>query len=74
MPKLSRAVISISPSRRFIKSSGKARNLFERRKRAGDYLVEAGLNEAALTLASGEQRSGADLAELVKQARAIRAI
>ena len=39
-----------------------------------DYLVEAGLNEAVLTLASGEQRSGADLAELVKQARAIRAI
>ena len=39
-----------------------------------DYLVEAGLNETVLTLASGEQRSGADLAELVKQARAIRAI
>ena len=39
-----------------------------------DYLLEAGLNEAVLTLASGEQRSGADLAELVKQARAIRAI
>ncbi len=39
-----------------------------------DYLIETGLNDAVLTLASGEQRSGADLADLVKQARAIRAI
>ena len=39
-----------------------------------DYLIETGLNDAVLTLASGEQRSGADLAELVKQARTIRAI
>ena len=39
-----------------------------------DYLIETGLNDAVLTLASGEQRSGADLAELVNQARAIRAI
>ena len=39
-----------------------------------DYLIEAGLSEAVLTMASGEQRSGADLVDLVKQARAIRAI
>ena len=39
-----------------------------------DYLIEVGLSEAVLTMASGEQRSGADLVELVKQARAIRAI
>ena len=39
-----------------------------------DYLIEAGLSEAVLTMASGEQRSGADLVELVKQARAIRTI
>ena len=39
-----------------------------------DYLIEAGLSEAVLTMASGEQRSGTDLIELVKQARAIRAI
>ncbi|HCQ81574.1 MAG TPA: DNA topoisomerase (ATP-hydrolyzing) subunit B [Rhodobiaceae bacterium] len=39
-----------------------------------DYLIETGLGDAVLTLASGEQRSGADLAELVKQARDIRAI
>ena len=34
-----------------------------------DYLVDAGLADAYLTLASGEQRSGQDLAELVEQAR-----
>ncbi len=34
-----------------------------------DYLVEAGLADAYLTLASGEQRSGQDLAALVNQAR-----
>ena len=34
-----------------------------------DYLVEAGLADAYLTLASGEQRSGQDLAALVEQAR-----
>ena len=33
-----------------------------------DYLIEAGLGEAVLTLASGEQRSGADLAALLDQA------
>ena len=39
-----------------------------------DYLIEAGLGEAVLTLASGEQRSGADLAALVDQARQIKAM
>ena len=37
-----------------------------------DYLIEAGLGEAVLTLASGEQRSGADLAALLDQARQIK--
>ena len=39
-----------------------------------DYLIEAGLGEAVLTLASGEQRSGADLAALLDQARQIKAM
>ena len=39
-----------------------------------DFLVEAGLGEAVLTLASGEQRSGPDLAELLTQARLIKSI
>ncbi len=39
-----------------------------------DYLIEAGLAEAVLTSASGEQRSGADLAELVEQARKVQRI
>jgi DNA gyrase subunit B len=39
-----------------------------------DYLIEAGLGEAVLTLASGEQRSGADLASLLDQARQIKSM
>ena len=39
-----------------------------------DYLIEAGLGEAVLTLASGEQRSGADLAALLDQARQIKSM
>jgi DNA gyrase subunit B len=36
-----------------------------------DYLVGAGLEDAVLHLASGESRAGADLAELVREARAV---
>ena len=39
-----------------------------------DFLIEAGLGEAVLTLASGEQRSGPDLAELLTQARFIKSV
>ena len=39
-----------------------------------DFLIDAGLGEAVLTLASGEQRSGPDLAELLTQARRIKSI
>jgi len=39
-----------------------------------DFLIESGLGEAVLTLASGEQRSGPDLAELLTQARLIKSI
>jgi DNA gyrase subunit B len=37
-----------------------------------DYLVEAGLDGATLTLAGGEVRAGADLRALVEEARALR--
>ena len=37
-----------------------------------DYLVEAGLDGATLTLASGEVRAGADLRALIEEARAMR--
>jgi DNA gyrase subunit B len=37
-----------------------------------DYLVEAGLDGATLTLAHGEMRAGADLRALVEEARAMR--
>lgn len=39
-----------------------------------DYLIDQGLNEATLELATGEQRSGADLAEVVRTARQVRNI
>jgi DNA gyrase subunit B len=37
-----------------------------------DYLVDAGLEGATLTLASGEARAGADLRALIEEARALR--
>ena len=37
-----------------------------------DYLVEAGLDGATLTLANGEMRAGADLRALIEEARAMR--
>jgi DNA gyrase subunit B len=37
-----------------------------------DYLVEAGLDGATLTLANGEARAGADLRALIEEARALR--
>jgi DNA gyrase subunit B len=37
-----------------------------------DYLVDAGLDGATLTLASGEARAGADLRALIEEARALR--
>jgi DNA gyrase subunit B len=39
-----------------------------------DYLITAGLEDAVLRLASGEERAGADLRKLTEDARAIRAI
>src|SRR5208337_5305738 len=37
-----------------------------------DYLVEAGLDGATLTLAHGEVRAGADLRALIEETRAMR--
>ena len=39
-----------------------------------DFLIEAGLDDAVLTLASGEQRSGADLADLLSHARQVKQV
>ncbi|MDR4305624.1 DNA topoisomerase (ATP-hydrolyzing) subunit B [Chelatococcus sambhunathii] len=39
-----------------------------------DYLVDAGLDGVTLRLASGEERSGLDLRQVVEQARQVRAI
>ena len=39
-----------------------------------DYLIDTGLGEVSMTLGSGEQRSGADMIELLQMARKMRAI
>jgi len=39
-----------------------------------DYLIEQGIDEAALVLANGETRTGADLRAVVEEARLVRAV
>lgn len=39
-----------------------------------NYLIDAGLTDAILELASGEQRSGADLLDVIKQAQTVESI
>ena len=39
-----------------------------------DHLIDAALDEAVLELADGSQRAGADLKELVQQARRVKAL
>ena len=52
---------------------GKSETYLKDEKALEDYLITAGLDEAALQLASGEVRSGADLAQVVELARHMRA-
>src|SRR6201981_2051469 len=51
---------------------GKSETYLKDQRAFEDYLVDAGLDEAVLRLASGEERAGADLKILVDEARAIR--
>ena len=53
---------------------GKSEQYLKDERALEDYLVHAGLEDAVLKLASGEQRAGRDLAALVDEARAARAI
>jgi DNA gyrase subunit B len=53
---------------------GKSEQYLKDERALEDYLVETGLDEAVLRLASGEERAGPDLAGLVEEARAIRAV
>jgi DNA gyrase subunit B len=53
---------------------GKSEQYLKDERALEDYLVTAGLEDAVLKLANGEQRAGRDLAALVEEARQARAI
>jgi DNA gyrase subunit B len=54
-------------------SRGKSEQYLKDERALEDYLVTAGLEDAVLKLANGEQRAGRDLAALVEEARQARA-
>jgi DNA gyrase subunit B len=51
---------------------GKSEQYLKDERALEDYLIDTGLDEAVLRLASGEERAGADLRKLVEEARTIR--
>ena len=51
---------------------GKSEQYLKDERALEDYLIDTGLEDAVLRLSSGEERAGADLRELVEEARAIR--
>jgi DNA gyrase subunit B len=53
---------------------GKSEQYLKDERALEDYLISTGIEDAVLRLASGEERSGADLRTLVEEARAIRNI
>jgi DNA gyrase subunit B len=53
-------------------SRGRSEQYLKDERALEDYLVTAGLEEAVLRLASGEERAGPDLRRLVEEARTIR--
>ena len=55
-------------------SKGKSETYLKDQKAFLDYLVTAGLDDAMLTLGSGEARAGADLRAVVDEARVVTAI
>jgi DNA gyrase subunit B len=55
-------------------SRGKSEQYLKDERALDDYLVTAGLEEAVLKLAAGEQRAGADLATLIDEARSARLV
>jgi DNA gyrase subunit B len=53
-------------------SRGKSEQYLKDERALEDYLISTGLQEAVLKLASGEERAGVDLHDVVEQARVIR--
>jgi DNA gyrase subunit B len=74
MPELiERGYIYIAQPPLYKIARGKSEQYLKDERALEDYLVQAGLEDAVLKLASGEQRAGKDLAALVDEARAARA-
>jgi DNA gyrase subunit B len=55
-------------------SRGKSEQYLKDERALEDYLIAGGLDEAVLTLSTGEERAGADLRALIGEARQIRQI
>ena len=53
---------------------GKSEQYLKDERALDDYLIQGGLDESVLKLANGQTRAGADLAEIVDQARQARAV
>jgi DNA gyrase subunit B len=53
-------------------SRGKSEQYLKDERALEDYLIENGLDDSVLKLASGEERAGADLKKLVENARGVR--
>ncbi len=53
---------------------GKSETYLKDERSLEDFLIDQGLQEATLVLASGEERAGADLREIVQQARRVVAV
>ena len=52
---------------------GKSERYLKDERALEDYLIEGGLEDAVLVLASGEERAGADLRQIIRSALAVRA-
>jgi DNA gyrase subunit B len=55
-------------------SRGKSEQYLKDERALENYLVEMGLDDAVLRLASGEERAGSDLRRIVEEARAVRSL
>jgi DNA gyrase subunit B len=75
MPELiERGYIYIAQPPLYKIARGKSEQYLKDERALEDYLVQAGLEDAVLRLANGEQRGGKDLASIVDEARAARSI
>ena len=71
-PLIERGHIFIAQPPLYKVTRGKAEQYLKDERALEDYLVEGGLEDAVLTLATGEERAGPDLRALVNEARQIR--